>query len=61
MSSSLKIEQQQNLTLKPELRMTLQMRQSIEMLLKNQFELREMILEEVSENPFLEIEDWEAK
>ncbi len=58
MSSSLKIEQQQNLTLKPELRMTLQMRQSIEMLLKNQFELREMILEEVSENPFLEIEDW---
>ena len=38
--------------------MTLQMRQSIEMLLKNQFELREMILEEVSENPFLEIEDW---
>ena len=38
--------------------MTMQMRQSIEMLLKNQFELREMILEEVSENPFLEIEDW---
>ena len=58
MSSSLKIQQQQNLTLKPELRMTLQMRQSIEMLLKNQFELRDMILEEVSENPFLEIEDW---
>ena len=58
MSSSLKIQQQQNLSLKTDLRMTLQMRQSIEMLLKNQFELREMILEEVSENPFLEIEDW---
>jgi RNA polymerase sigma-54 factor len=58
MSSSLKIQQQQNLLLKTDLRMTLQMRQSIEMLLKNQFELREMILEEVSENPFLEIEDW---
>ena len=58
MSSSLKIQQQQNLVLKTDLRMTLQMRQSIEMLLKNQFELREMILEEVSENPFLEIEDW---
>ena len=58
MSSSLKIQQQQNLVLKTDLRMTLQMRQSIEMLLKNQFELREMILEEVSENPFLEVEDW---
>ena len=58
MSSSLKIQQQQNLVLKTDLRMTMQMRQSIEMLLKNQFELREMILEEVSENPFLEIEDW---
>ena len=58
MSSSLKIQQQQNLVLKTDLRMTQQMRQSIEMLLKNQFELREMILEEVSENPFLEIEDW---
>ena len=58
MSSSLKIQQQQNLVLKTDLRMTLQMRQSIEMLLKNQIELREMILEEVSENPFLEIEDW---
>ncbi len=58
MSSSLKMQQQQGLTLSHELKMTLQMRQSIEMLLKNQFELREMILEEVSENPFLEIEDW---
>ena len=58
MSSSLKMQQQQNLGLKTDLRMTVQMRQSIEMLLKNQFELREMILEEVSENPFLEIESW---
>ncbi|MBP5407488.1 RNA polymerase factor sigma-54 [bacterium] len=58
MSSSLKMQQQQSLVQKPELKMTVQMRQSIEMLLKNQFELREMILEEVSENPFLEIESW---
>ncbi len=58
MTTSLKMQQQQSLTLKPELKMTVQMRQSIEMLLKNQFELREMILEEVAENPFLEIEDW---
>ena len=58
MDSSFKMQQQQNLVLKPELKMTVQMRQSIEMLLKNQLELREMILEEVSENPFLEVEDW---
>ena len=58
MSSSLKIQQQQNLSLTHELKMTVQMRQSIEMLLKNQYELREMILEEAAENPFLEIENW---
>lgn len=34
------------------------MRQSIEMLLKPAFELREMILSEAEENPFLEVEDW---
>ena len=58
MSSSLKMQQQQNLELNTSLKMTVQMRQSIEMLLKNQFELREMILEEVAENPFLEVENW---
>jgi RNA polymerase sigma-54 factor len=56
MSPSIKL--QQTLTQKQELKMTLQMRQSIEMLLKPAFELREMILAEAEENPFLEVEDW---
>lgn len=49
---------QQKLTQKQELKMTQQMRQSIEMLLKSSIELREMMLDEVEQNPFLEIEDW---
>ncbi|HNW82704.1 MAG TPA: RNA polymerase factor sigma-54 [bacterium] len=52
------IRLQQNLVQKQELKMTQQMRQSIEMLLKNTIELRDMLLAEVEENPFLEIEDW---
>ena len=52
------MQQQPNVELNTSLKMTVQMRQSIEMLQKNQFELREMILEEVSENPFLEVENW---
>ena len=52
------IRLQQNLVQKQELKMTMQMRQSIEMLLKNTIELREMLLSEAEENPFLEIEDW---
>lgn len=56
--NSSKLQQQQSLVQKQELKMTMQMRQSIEMLLKNSVELREMILEEAAENPFLEIKDW---
>lgn len=56
MAPSMKL--QQNLVQKQELKMTMQMRQSIEMLLKPAFELRDMILAEAEENPFLEVEDW---
>lgn len=52
------VQLQQKLTQKQELKMTQQMRQSIEMLLKNSVELREMMLEEVEQNPFLEVKDW---
>jgi len=52
------VQLQQKLSQKQELKMTQQMRQSIEMLLKNSIELREMMLEEVEQNPFLEIEEW---
>ncbi|HNZ53857.1 MAG TPA: RNA polymerase sigma-54 factor, partial [bacterium] len=56
MAPSIKL--QQSLVQKQELKMTVQMRQSIEMLLKPAFELRDMILAEAEENPFLEIEEW---
>ena len=52
------VQLQQKLSQKQELKMTQQMRQSIEMLLKNSIELREMMLEEVEQNPFLEIQEW---
>ena len=52
------VQLQQKLAQKQELKMTQQMRQSIEMLLKSSIELREMMLEEVEQNPFLEIQDW---
>lgn len=56
MANTVRLETQ--LKQKQTLNMTQEMRQSIELLQKNQVELREMLLEKVNENHNLEVADW---
>ena len=58
MVGNIRLEQKQSLKQTQTLKMTQQMRQSIELLQKTQLELRDFLIEELSENPYLEVDDW---
>ena len=58
MVGNIRLEQKQSLKQTQSLKMTQQMRQSIELLQKTQLELRDFLIEELSENPYLEVDDW---
>ena len=58
MVASVRLEQTQSLKQTQTLKMTIQMRQSIEMLQKNILDIREFLIAEAEQNPFLEIESY---
>jgi len=54
----MKIRLEQSLRQTQTLNMTQEMRLGIELLQKNMIDLREFLVNEISSNPFLEVEDW---
>ncbi len=58
MIASVRLEQTQSLKQTQTLKMTVQMRQSIELLQKNILDIRDFLIAEAEQNPFLEIESY---